>query len=145
MATTFNSVEQRVNDLLAPPVFNEDDTISKELLKLSLKERNALEEEIHGVRSLNPDETPHLVDRSLRDFDQKLLLVAEERQRTREKKILTLHGFDNSECFKSNDVLRNKNEQPFGTQGSKCYRFGIGADVKSLFASEIVELDFPQN
>jgi hypothetical protein len=50
-----------------------DNLISKELLKLSLGDRNALEEEIHGVRCLAREETPELIQSSL----QKLAMVLE--------------------------------------------------------------------
>lgn len=46
--------QQAVNNLL-----------SKELLQLSLKDRNAIQEEIHGVNCLAPEETPELVKRSM--------------------------------------------------------------------------------
>ena len=48
-----------------------DDLLSKELLELSLKDRNAIQEEIHGVRCLAPEETPELLRFSL----QRLALV----------------------------------------------------------------------
>ena len=39
-----------------------DDLLSKELLQLSFKDRNAIDEEIHGVHTLARDETPELID-----------------------------------------------------------------------------------
>jgi len=42
-----------------------DNLLSKELLELSLSDRNALEEEIHGVRCLAREETPELLQASL--------------------------------------------------------------------------------
>jgi len=48
-----------------------DNRISQELLQLSLEERNALEEEIHGVRCRAIEETPELLQLSL----QKLAAV----------------------------------------------------------------------
>lgn len=50
-----------------------DNLLSKELLELSLSDRNALEEEIHGVRCLAREETPELLQASLR----KLAMVLE--------------------------------------------------------------------
>ena len=47
--------------------------LSKELLQLSQEHRNALQEEIHGVRCLAPRETPELLQDSLR----KLAIVLE--------------------------------------------------------------------
>ena len=45
-----------------------DDLLSKELLQLSVKDRNDLQEEIHGVRCLAPEETPRFVEDSLRNL-----------------------------------------------------------------------------
>ena len=56
-----------------PSHFTVENTLSKELLKLSLNDRNAIEEEIHGVRCGAAEETPELLDRSLREFDSKLI------------------------------------------------------------------------
>jgi hypothetical protein len=50
-----------------------DYLLSKELLELSLSDRNALEEEIHGVRCLGRKETPELLQASLK----KLAMVLE--------------------------------------------------------------------
>jgi hypothetical protein len=43
-----------------------DTLLSKELLRLSLKDRNAIQEEIHGVHCLAPEETPGLLEEALR-------------------------------------------------------------------------------
>ena len=45
-----------------------DNMLSKELNQLSVKDRNALVEEIHGVRSLAPEETPELIATRLMQF-----------------------------------------------------------------------------
>ncbi len=51
-----------------------DDLLSKELLKLSVEDRNHMQEEAHGVRCMAPEETPFLVEDSLemltRELDQ---------------------------------------------------------------------------
>ena len=46
-----------------PPLPDEDTeaVLSKALLRLSVTDRNAIEEEIHGVTCLCPEETPHFV------------------------------------------------------------------------------------
>mmetsp|Transcript_12049 Transcript_12049/g.34535 ORF Transcript_12049/g.34535 Transcript_12049/m.34535 type:complete len:501 (-) Transcript_12049:187-1689(-) len=46
-----------------------DDILSKELLLLSLKDRNAINEEIHGVQTFAPEETPEMVADALRDME----------------------------------------------------------------------------
>ena len=42
-----------------------DDLLSKELLKLSVRDRNHIQEEAHGVRCMAPEETPLLIQESL--------------------------------------------------------------------------------
>jgi hypothetical protein len=46
--------------------------LSKELLKLSVLDRNTIAEEIHGVECLAVRETPELIQRSLREFQKEL-------------------------------------------------------------------------
>ena len=49
-----------------------DDFLSRELLKLSLQDRNAINEEIHGVRCLALSETPLLLETGLKEFEEAL-------------------------------------------------------------------------
>ncbi len=49
-----------------------DKLIAKEIEGLSLKERNALYEEIHGVSTMAPEESPELIHESLDTFQQEL-------------------------------------------------------------------------
>ncbi|MGK3737953.1 MAG: hypothetical protein ACI8RD_002752 [Bacillariaceae sp.] len=59
----------------APPREAPTDTnlIGKELLKLNLHDRNAIYEEIHGARTLCPDELPpEMVDNILEEMDREL-------------------------------------------------------------------------
>ena len=46
--------------------------ISKELMKLSLKARNGIDEEVHGVCSLCPDENPEFIDSALLELSAEL-------------------------------------------------------------------------
>ena len=46
-----------------------DYLITQELVRLSFQDRNAINEEIHGVRGLAPEETPKLLERTLADLD----------------------------------------------------------------------------
>ena len=52
-----------------------DGLISKELLKLSLRDRNAIDEEVHGVRVLAPAETPELLEASLFRLSEELARI----------------------------------------------------------------------
>lgn len=47
-----------------------DDIMAKELLKLSVKDRTAIHEEMHGVRNLAVPETPEFLSRALNDFQR---------------------------------------------------------------------------
>jgi hypothetical protein len=63
-----------------------NDSLSKELLKLSLNDRNAMEEEIHGVRCLSSliKETPQLLKEKINEFDielQKVILLRRNKKR----------------------------------------------------------------
>jgi len=73
MKGTRTSTEDSDSYLPDPPSnFNAENTLSEELLKLSFRERQNIEEEIHGVRCGARDETPTLVEESLQLFDDKI-------------------------------------------------------------------------
>ena len=46
--------------------------LSKELLQLSLQDRNAITEEIHGVQTLAPEETPEMLTTALDDLAKEI-------------------------------------------------------------------------
>lgn len=58
-----------------------EDLLSKELLQLKVKDRNDLQEEIHGVRCLAPEETPRFVEDSLRKLATELDEVIPDSQK----------------------------------------------------------------
>mmetsp|Transcript_14138 Transcript_14138/g.29467 ORF Transcript_14138/g.29467 Transcript_14138/m.29467 type:complete len:172 (+) Transcript_14138:136-651(+) len=45
-----------------------DDLLSRELLQLSLQDRNAINEEIHGVQTFAPEETPDMLEEALSEM-----------------------------------------------------------------------------
>jgi len=49
-----------------------DDLLSKEMLQLNFSDRNAISEEIHGVRCLAPEETPELISQALVELQRQL-------------------------------------------------------------------------
>ena len=49
-----------------------DDLLSNELLKLSVNDRSAIDEEIHGVTCLSPKESPEFLSRSLWAFQNEI-------------------------------------------------------------------------
>jgi len=53
-----------------------DDIISREMMELSLSDRNDIQEEIHGVKCMAPPETPDFLASSLRRLDDGLSRVA---------------------------------------------------------------------
>ena len=65
----------RKNPILDANYGNDDEAervLSQSLLNLSLFDRNAILEEIHGVRCLAIKETPELIQRSLKEFQKEL-------------------------------------------------------------------------
>ena len=74
----YNGYDVDENDKMAVPPSQTalEDSLSKSLLKLSMTDRNAVEEEIHGVRCLAvAKETPELLQQSLEDFNRELLTI----------------------------------------------------------------------
>jgi len=59
--------------------------LSRELMKLSLTERTAVQEEIHGVRCLAIHETPELIETRLTDFHTELDKIPKDQKRTYEE------------------------------------------------------------
>ena len=49
-----------------------DELLAKELLQLSVEDRNGIQEEIHGVRCLAKEETPEFIYNALRQLDFEL-------------------------------------------------------------------------
>jgi len=49
-----------------------DDLLAEELLFMTAKERNAIQEEVHGVICLSPAETPEFVDKCIDDLAREI-------------------------------------------------------------------------
>lgn len=49
-----------------------DDLLSQDLLNLSIKDRNAIVEEIHGVQTIAPPETPSMIQSALKEFEGRI-------------------------------------------------------------------------
>ncbi len=80
-----------------PSHFSIDSDLADELLKLSFKDRVAIQEEIHGVRCLAVEETPELIERALREFDSKIM----------ERKLEMELGLRRSQQSRNQNLLRN--------------------------------------
>jgi len=59
-------------DVQASATGQVDDLLSRELLQLSLQDRNAINEEIHGVQTFALEETPEMLAEALRDMEIQL-------------------------------------------------------------------------
>jgi hypothetical protein len=49
-----------------------DELLSKEMLQLSVKDRNDIQEEIHGVKCLAVEETPELISKALKELSNEI-------------------------------------------------------------------------
>ena len=85
-----------------------DNSISDALMRLSITDRNEIEEEVHGIVK-DIEETPDLLSWCLREFDKELMIVKKSKKRLRK---LEMDGQD--------DVLRNviRTTQDFSAHGS---------------------------
>ena len=76
-AVGYNSYNDDNDKMATPPSHTTvEDSLSKGLLSLSITDRNAMEEEIHGVRCLGvTKETPALLQHSLSEFNKELMCI----------------------------------------------------------------------
>ncbi len=84
--------QQAVNNLL-----------SRELLQLSIKDRTAIQEEIHGVACLAPEETPQLLENSLLELALTLEsddLIPPHKKRAYMRSQQYVKSFVNNESFR---------------------------------------------
>ncbi len=134
---------------LPPPDETVDTSISEALMKLSLNDRNAIEEEVHGIVR-DAEETPDFLEWCLREFDKELMTVKNCKNRFRrieregiqdvlKNVIRTTHGFADLEGSShsesstgtnntldspshSVDLMGNENEEsPIEDSKSSCY------------------------
>ncbi len=95
-----------------------DDILSKELLQLSLQDRNAINEEIHGVQTLAREESPELLSQSLAKMETEISIIPNK------------NAYDRSQQFPHTYV----NSAEFRLRFLRCELF----DVKNA-ASKIVK------
>ena len=60
--------EVKESDQIKPAQMEIDDLLSRDLLSLSLQDRNAVIEEIHGVQTIAPDESPGMLQSALQEL-----------------------------------------------------------------------------
>ena len=82
-----------------------DDLLSRELLKLSLNDRTAIHEEIHGVRCLAVQETPELIVAALIEFQTELDRIPPKDKRVYEECKMRMLLFPDEEqtCYVLHD------------------------------------------
>ena len=98
-----------------------DDLLSRELLEMSLQDRNAITEEIHGVQTLAPEETPEKLATALRDLQTEI------------NKIPSKVAFDRSQEFPNTYV----NSPEFRLRFLRCDLF----EVKKAASRMVIFLD----
>jgi hypothetical protein len=81
-----------------------DGLLADELLKLSFIDRNAINEEIHGVRSLAVDETPSMISTALHVFQIELELLPPEQKQS----YLLI------QTYRHREQLQQQRPNPFG-------------------------------
>eukprot|EP00531_Pseudo-nitzschia_arenysensis_P017817 CAMPEP_0116134128 /NCGR_PEP_ID=MMETSP0329-20121206/10482_1 /TAXON_ID=697910 /ORGANISM="Pseudo-nitzschia arenysensis, Strain B593" /LENGTH=585 /DNA_ID=CAMNT_0003628821 /DNA_START=100 /DNA_END=1857 /DNA_ORIENTATION=- len=82
--------------------------LSRELLKISMTDRAAIQEEIHGVRCLAIPETPELLKRGLEEFRNELDKIPKEQKRTYEECCVRAMLYQDEEdtCYALNDEFK---------------------------------------
>lgn len=76
-SSTSNNDNDNGGELQYPFIPEEmDEVLSKELQQLSFDDRNAIQEEIHGVRNTLPNETPELIHEGLDKLTQELHAIS---------------------------------------------------------------------
>ena len=68
------STSQKTDSFHIPDV-DVDTALAKEITKLSCHDRNKAQEELHGVQSAMPEETPELLQTSLQQFEAQVQLI----------------------------------------------------------------------
>ena len=111
-----------------------DELLSKELLQLSLKDRNDIQEEIHGVHCLAPEETPEMVNESLKklatELDDDVVLPSNQKQAYLQSQKL------------ETTTTTYINEQEFRLRFLRCELFDISKTAKRMahFLDLVLEL-----
>ena len=93
-----------------PPNITVEDSLSMELMKLSMNDRQAMEEEVHGVYCMcTADETPEYLSEKLRDFDIALNEFRNSEKRLRKMERIRLQREAN-DCKEGRDPNTNYEE-----------------------------------
>ena len=118
---------------MSPEASNSDDPesvdslLAKEFFSLSFQDRNAINEEMHGVSCCNPEETPTLIRTSLERLEDELSLIP-----SKEKKMYELC----QETYGSKDSSQEGgsyvNDVDFRVRILRCELFDIQNSARKL-------------
>ena len=77
---TYRDVRNFKNDNTQNIDTQMDDLLSKELLQLSFQDRNAIQDEIHGVQTLAPEETPDMIKAALDNLSIEISMISDSQK-----------------------------------------------------------------
>ena len=86
-----------------------DEILAKEMLKMSVNHRTAIQEEMHGVRSLAVPETPELLTAALADFQRRIDKIGENASSSSKMKVYNMILKRRTEEIERNRELRKTN------------------------------------
>ena len=94
-----------------------DRIFAKALTDLSLNDRTAIEDEIHGVSCMAVEETPHLLEHSLIDFESELHKINPKPAYDKAQQLLLVSSRESSCCY--------INERKFRLRFLRCELFNV--------------------
>ncbi len=108
-----------------------DDLLAKEMLKLSVKDRNDIQEEIHGVKCLAVEENEELVQKSLKDLEKEIQNIPDSQKRAYLKSLENEHPplqpdskEDTTTPVAENNKNNNNNNSKTSRRRSRSYIHG---------------------
>ena len=110
-ATTTNTEKHNADTATADRIF------AKALTILSLNDRTAIEEKIHSVTCMAVEETPHLLELSLIDFESELEKINPKPAYDRAQQLLLVSSKECSHCY--------INEKKFRLRFLRCELFNV--------------------
>ena len=110
-----------------------DRIFAKALTDLSLNDRTAIEEEIHGISCMAVEETPHLLEHSLIDFESELHKINPKPAYDKAQQLLLVSSRESSYCY--------INEKKFRLRFLRCELFNVQKAAERF----IKYLDFVAN
>ena len=94
-----------------------DIIFAQALTDLSLNDRTAIEDEIHGVSFMALEETPHLLEHSLIDFESELHKISPKPAYDKAQQLLLVSSRESSRCY--------INERKFRLRFLRCELFNV--------------------